>query len=143
MLDSGCSTIHPQRNSIKAKFFSPFDIYAHSCYTEKNYERQAAEMKKLKKLFALIIVVSMLCSLALVFSLSAYPQHSHLCPERGCAVCTVVNFAQMLFKAMSLSAVFSVLIAIFCARRFVPLRRILTVKTQTETLVTLKTKISA
>ena len=100
-------------------------------------------MKKLKKLFSLIIVVSMLCSLALVFSLSAYPQHSHLCPERGCVVCAVVNFAQTLFKAMSLSAVFSVLIAIFCARRFVPLSRILPVKTQTETLVTLKTKISA
>ena len=110
---------------------------------KKNNERQAAEMKKLKKLFSLIIVVSMLCSLALVFSLSAYPQHSHLCPERGCVVCAAVNFAQTLFKAMSLSAVFSVLIAIFCARRFVPLSRILPVKTQTETLVTLKTKISA
>lgn len=110
---------------------------------KKNYERQAAEMKKLKKLFSLIIVVSMLCSLALVFSLSAYPQHSHLCPERGCVVCAAVNFAQTLFKAMSLSAVFSVLIAIFCARRFVPLSRILPVKTQTETPVTLKTKISA
>ena len=100
-------------------------------------------MKKLKKLFSLIIVLSMLCSLALVFSLSVYPQHSHLCPERGCVVCAVVSFAQTLFKALSLSAVFSVLIALFRACRFVPLSRILPVKTQTETLVSLKTKISA
>lgn len=100
-------------------------------------------MKKLKKLFALIVVVSMLCSFALVFSLSAYPQHSHICPESGCAVCAIVNFAQMLFNTLSHTAMFSVLIAIFCARRFVPLGRTMPVKTQAETPVTLKIKISA
>lgn len=100
-------------------------------------------MKKLKKLFALIVVVSMLCSLALVFSLSAYPQHTHVCPERGCAACAIVNFAQQLFRALSLTAIFSVLIAIFRSRRFVPFSRVLPVKTQTETPVSLKIKISA
>ena len=100
-------------------------------------------MKKFKKLFALIIVFSMLCSFALVFSLSAYPQHSHVCPEKGCAVCAIVNFAQTVFNMLSHTAVFSVLIAILCARRFVPLSRTLPVKTQVETPVTLKIKISA
>ncbi len=100
-------------------------------------------MKKLKKLVALIIVVSMLCSFALVFSISAYPQHLHLCAENGCVVCAIVNFAQTLFNMLSHMAVFSVLIAIFCARRFVPLSRTLPVRTQTETPVTLKIKISA
>ena len=100
-------------------------------------------MKKFKKLFALIIVFSMLCSFALVFSLSAYPQHSHVCPEKGCAVCAIVNFAQTVFNMLSHTAMFSVLIAIFCAQRFVLFIRTLPVKTQVETPVTLKIKISA
>ncbi len=100
-------------------------------------------MKKLKKLFALIVVVSMLCSFAFVFSLSVYPNHFHLCPERGCAACAVVNFAQTLFKTLSFTSMFSVLVFILSKQRFVFLSRILPVKTQSETPVSLKIKISA
>lgn len=99
-------------------------------------------MNTAKKIFALILIFSMLCSFALVFSLSGYPAHdTHLCRESGCAVCAIVNFAQTLFKALGLTFAFSVLIAIFCAKRFVPIDRNIPVKTQNETPVTLKTKI--
>ncbi|MDO4380111.1 MAG: hypothetical protein Q4D20_04470 [Clostridia bacterium] len=99
-------------------------------------------MKKAKKIFALILVASIICSFAFVFSLSGFPAHdTHLCRESGCFICALVNFAQTLFKTFGLTAVFSVLVAIFCARRFVPIDRNLPVKTQYETPVTLKTKI--
>ena len=99
-------------------------------------------LKNAKKLFALILIFSMLCSFALVFSLSGYPAHdTHLCTESNCAICAMVNFAKALFKTLSLTAVFSVLIAIFFEQRFVPIDRNLPVKTQNETPVTLKNKI--
>ncbi len=99
-------------------------------------------LKKAKKVFALVLVFSMLCSFALVFSLSGYPAHdTHLCTESGCAICAMVNFAQTLFKTLSLTAMFSVLTAIFIAKRFVPIDSNLPVKTQNETPVTLKNKI--
>ena len=99
-------------------------------------------MKRTNKILALILVASLLCSFALVFSLSGFPAHdTHLCRESGCFICALVNFAQTLFKTFGLTAVFSFLIAVFCAQRFVPIDRNLPVKTQNETPVTLKTKI--
>lgn len=99
-------------------------------------------LKKAKIIFALVLVFSILCSFALVFSLSGYPVHdTHLCTESGCVICATVNFAQTLFKTLAMTAVFSVLLAIFLARRFVPIDRNLPVKTQNETPVTLKNKI--
>lgn len=100
-------------------------------------------MKKARKLFALVIVLSMLCSFALVFSLSSSPVHRHVCPENGCAVCAVVNFAQTLFKAISHTALFSVLPGLLFFGRFVPLDCKLAVKTKNHTPVALKTKITA
>ncbi len=99
-------------------------------------------MKKAKKIFALILVASIICSFAFVFSLSGFPAHdSHLCPDRGCFICAMVNFAQSLFKTLGLSVFVSFFFFVFCAQRFVPIDRNLPVKTRNETPVTLKNKI--
>ncbi len=101
-------------------------------------------MKKLKQVVALVLVFSLISSFALVFALSAFPEHGakHLCPQAGCAACAIVNFAQNLFRTVGMVAFAFGLLILLQARRFLPFSKSIPVKQINETPVTLKIKIT-
>lgn len=101
-------------------------------------------MKTFNRVVALALVLALISSFALVFSLSAFPEHNstHICPEAGCAVCAVVNFARSLFSSVGLAAVVFCLLIFIRKGCFLPFSKEFPAKQVNETPVTLKIKIT-
>lgn len=101
-------------------------------------------MKTFNRIVALALVLALLSSFALVFSLSAFPEHSakHICPEAGCAACAVVNFARNLFGAVGLAGAVFCLLVFLRKGRLLSLSKNVPAKQANETPVTLKIKIT-
>ena len=99
-------------------------------------------MKPFKKCVAMLIVFAMLCSLACVCTLYAYPTHIHTENDAHCTLCNVAaNGSTLLQSADALAVLFWLILGLVCLGTLYILRHHNKPR-RVVTLVTLKAKLS-
>ena len=99
-------------------------------------------MRKVRRLVALLVVVSILLSFGCVCLLYAYPAHTHTGHGAHCVLCTIAaNVGNLIQTTQALTTLFVLILGLVCLGLLRALRREAESR-QVVTPVTLKIKLS-